>query len=125
MVAFEVTLDTTPPVLSIGPVAAIVRGAMAAIPFALDEPRVVGAWLDGRPLQVDVDRLRGPAPRVGDAATLEVLVRDEVDNEDRVTVGVPLLRSGMRVEGSSPSRLERSRSGTVERGRSGKPEAGS
>lgn len=106
MTDFILTLDTTAPVITWGPVDGAVLGEQFSILYLINEPGVVSAELqlqDGRVLEMEVwpDRLVVQLPDdAPDAlATVAVLVRDEVGNEAVRTTQVPISGAPVVVPG--------------------------
>jgi len=97
MTSFILTLDTTAPVVTWGPVDGAVLGEQFTIQYLINEPGIVSAELqlaDGRTLDMEIlpDRLRVQLPDdTPDAlATVRVHVRDDVGNEAWRTTEVPI-----------------------------------
>lgn len=86
--SFNLRLDTTAPAVSWGQPQGARSGGHLLVPFALDEPGPVEAWLmlgDGRRIDLEIrdGELAGylPDDSGGQDATVSLRVRDELDNE--------------------------------------------
>jgi hypothetical protein len=110
--AFALELDTTPPQLtSFGP-ARIDGDEALLIPYAVDEDGVVEASLVGvGDLEIGPSRLRlANGPRYG---TVQLVLRDDVDNEQSVSVAFSLSSVVGRQQQGSAGRAEGASGGRV------------
>lgn len=87
--SFTLELDTTPPVISLGPVPVAAPEELLEVPFTVNEPGVTEATLGGRNFAVLPGKLRGRAP-AGPRAELVIQLRDEVWNTDEARFMIPI-----------------------------------
>ena len=114
---FELTLDTTPPVLTTFGPPRMRSDRALTIPYALDEPRIAAASIDGRAMEIGSGALRlNNGPHSG-VVVLDLI--DEVDNAAQVEVPIRVPITG-RMAAAVAGFIARAKAGRVRYPRGGR-----